>query len=78
MVKFMQHTTISEVYCDKLKKKKKLYRAIQNKRRGMLTYSVVFLHDKTCPHTDAHTRALLNESFQLGVDHPPYSPDHSE
>jgi hypothetical protein len=43
MVKFMQQgtTVMSEVYCKKLKK---LHRAIQNKRRGMLISDVVFLH----------------------------------
>jgi hypothetical protein len=41
---------------------KKLCRAIQNKRYGMLTYGVVLLHDNARPHTAAHTQA-----FQLGV-----------
>jgi hypothetical protein len=43
LVEFMQQgTTISEVYRETLKK---LHRAIQNKRLGMLTYGVVLLHD---------------------------------
>jgi hypothetical protein len=59
MVEFMQQgTTMSQVYCETLKK---LHMAIQNKRRGMLTYSVVLLHDSACPHmsTTARTQVLL-------------------
>jgi hypothetical protein len=60
MVEFMQQgtTIMSEVYCETLKK---LCRAIQNKRREMLTSNVVLLHDNACPHasTTVHTRALL-------------------
>jgi hypothetical protein len=41
-------TVMSEVFCKTLKKK--LHRAIQNKRCGMLTTSVVLLHDDGCPH----------------------------
>jgi hypothetical protein len=54
LVDFMpQGTTItSEVYCETLKK---LQRAIQNKRRGMLTSGVVLLHDNMRPHMAAHT-----------------------
>jgi hypothetical protein len=38
MVEFIQGTTVtSEVYCETLKE---MHRAIQNKRRGMLTYGV--------------------------------------
>jgi hypothetical protein len=35
--------------------KKKLIRAIQNKRHGMLTYSVVLLQDFVCPCSAART-----------------------
>jgi hypothetical protein len=51
---FMQlGTTItSEVYCETLKK---LCRAIQNKRNGMLISGVMLLHDNSHPHTAAHT-----------------------
>jgi hypothetical protein len=50
MVEFMQQGTIitSEVYCKTLKK---LCRAIQNRRHGMVTSHVVFLHDNVYPHT---------------------------
>jgi histone-lysine N-methyltransferase SETMAR len=49
-------------------------RAIQNKRHGMLTYSVV-PHDNACPHTAARTRALLEHFNWELFDHPPYSTD---
>jgi hypothetical protein len=56
LVEFMQQgTTItSEVYFETLKK---LHRAIQNKRHGMLTPSVlvVLLHDNASLHTASRT-----------------------
>jgi hypothetical protein len=42
-----------------LRNTKKLCRAIQNKRRGMLISGVVLLHDNARPHTTARTLALL-------------------
>jgi histone-lysine N-methyltransferase SETMAR len=74
MAEFMQQgtTTMSEVHC---KTPNKLHRAIQNKRRGMLTSGAVLLHDNVHPHTAARTRALLeNFNWEL-FDHPPYNPD---
>jgi histone-lysine N-methyltransferase SETMAR len=74
MVEFMQQgaTITSQVYCEILKK---VRRAIQNKRRGMLTSGVVLVHDNARPHTAACTRTLL-EHFNLGLfDHSPYGPD---
>jgi glycine cleavage system protein P-like pyridoxal-binding family len=65
-------TITSEMYCETLKK---LHRAIQNKRRGMLTSGVVLLHDNTHPHTAACTHALLQQFRWDLFDHPPYSPD---
>jgi histone-lysine N-methyltransferase SETMAR len=60
------------LYCKTLKK---LHKAIQNKRRVMLTTGLVLLHDDACPCTTAHTRALLeNFNWEL-FDRPPYSPD---
>jgi hypothetical protein len=44
------------VYCDTLKK---IHRAIQNKRRGMLSRGVVMLHDNARPHTTAATQDLI-------------------
>jgi transposase len=73
-VEFIQQgTTIaSEVYCKTLKE---LRSTIQNKRRGMLTYGVVLLHDNSRPHTAARTSALLEHFNWELFDHPPYSPD---
>jgi hypothetical protein len=57
-----------------------VFRNIKNyagpfRRRGMLTYGVVHLHDNARPHKATHTRSLL-EHFNWGLsDHPPYSPD---
>jgi histone-lysine N-methyltransferase SETMAR len=75
LVKFMQEeTTItSEMYCKTLNKKQ--CRAIQDKRCGMLTSSVVAFHNNVCPHTAAHTRALLQHFNCELFDHPLYSPD---
>jgi len=36
------------VYCEKVKK---LRRAIQNKRRGMLSATILLLHDNARPHS---------------------------
>jgi hypothetical protein len=54
VVEFMQQgtTIMSQIYCRTLKK---LHRAIQNKRRGMLTSSVVLLDDNARLHTAACT-----------------------
>uniref|UniRef100_A0A1B6ITX5 Tc1-like transposase DDE domain-containing protein n=1 Tax=Homalodisca liturata TaxID=320908 RepID=A0A1B6ITX5_9HEMI len=74
LVEFMERgTTINAaVYSDTLKK---LRRAIQNRRRGMLTSGIVLLHDNARPHTAARTQDLLN-SFGWNIfEHPPYSPD---
>jgi hypothetical protein len=56
---------------------KNFHRAIQS-RRGMLTSSVVFLHDIVRPHmnTAAHTWAALLEHLKWELfNHHPYSPD---
>jgi transposase len=58
-----------------LKITKKIRRAIQNKRRGMLTYGVVFLDDNVGPHTAARNRALPDQWHWELFDHPAYSPD---
>ncbi|GFW71542.1 mariner Mos1 transposase [Trichonephila clavipes] len=65
-------TINSERYCQTLRN---LRRAVQNKRRGKLTYKTLFLHDNARPHTANCTQELLN-SFKWEVfSHPPYSPD---
>ncbi|GFT18052.1 histone-lysine N-methyltransferase SETMAR [Trichonephila clavipes] len=52
----------------------KLRRAIQNKRRGMLSAGVVLLHDNARPHTANRTQDITSFGWeQLG--HPLYSPD---
>jgi hypothetical protein len=54
---------------------KKKYRAIQRKRRGMLTYGVILLHDDVHLHTAVCTRAVLEHFNWELFDHPPYGPD---
>ena len=73
-VEFMpQGTTInSAVYCETLKR---LRRAIQNKRRGILTSGIVLIHDNACPHSAAATQQILKQFKWDVFDHPPYSPD---
>ncbi|GFW41436.1 histone-lysine N-methyltransferase SETMAR [Trichonephila clavipes] len=66
-------TTINaDRYCETLNK---LRRAIQNKRRGMLTKGVRFHHDNAQPHTANRTTALVERFGWEMVSHPPYSPD---
>ncbi|GFW34467.1 histone-lysine N-methyltransferase SETMAR [Trichonephila clavipes] len=50
-------------------------RAIQNKRKGMLTNGVSLLHDNTRPHTAHVTKVLLKQFKREVLDHPPYSLD---
>jgi hypothetical protein len=63
-------TITSEVYCETLK-------AIQNKRRGMLTSDVVIFHYNVHLHTntDAHTRPLPKLFNWTFFDHPPNNAD---
>ncbi|PNF25373.1 hypothetical protein B7P43_G10916 [Cryptotermes secundus] len=47
----------------------------KNKRSGMLSAGIVFLHNNARPHTARWTSSLLQEfSWEL-YNHPPYSPD---
>ncbi|GFW94458.1 histone-lysine N-methyltransferase SETMAR [Trichonephila clavipes] len=62
----------SAAYCQTFKR---LRRAIQNKRRGMLTNGVRLLHDNARPYTALVTKALLKQFKWEVLDHPPYSPD---
>jgi len=59
LVKFLpQGTTInSAVYCETLKK---LRRAIQTQRRGMLSATVLLLHDNARPHPAAQTQDVIS------------------
>ncbi|XP_018564185.1 histone-lysine N-methyltransferase SETMAR-like [Anoplophora glabripennis] len=65
-------TIKADAYCETLRK---LRRAIQNKRRGLLSKGVVFLHDNARPHTANVTKNLLQGLGWEVFDHPPYSPD---
>ena len=58
LVEFVpQGTTInSVVYCETLKM---LRHAIQNKRRGMLSATILLLHDNARPHSAAQTQNLI-------------------
>ncbi|CAK9803204.1 Histone-lysine N-methyltransferase SETMAR [Anthophora quadrimaculata] len=54
---------------------KKLRRAIQNRRRGMLSKGVSILHDNARPHVAPTTVDLLQHFGWDIITHPPYSPD---
>ncbi|GBN18853.1 Histone-lysine N-methyltransferase SETMAR [Araneus ventricosus] len=59
LVDFMQRgTTINAVAYGQTMRK--LRRAIQNKRHGMLTEGILLLHDNARPHTAAQIRALFD------------------
>ncbi|GBN91789.1 Histone-lysine N-methyltransferase SETMAR [Araneus ventricosus] len=65
--------TINAVrYCETLRK---MWLAIQNKRRGMLSQGIVLLHDNTRPHSAGVTQNLIQQFGWERFDHPPYSPD---
>lgn len=74
LVDFMTRgsTINSGAYIETLKK---LRRAIQKKRRGMLASGIVLLHDNARPHTAARTQQVLNDFGCDIFNHPPYSPD---
>jgi len=65
-------TINADAYCETVRK---LRRAIQNKRRGMLSSGIVLLHDNARPHSAARTAQLLQQFRWEVSDHPPYSPD---
>ncbi|KAG5330336.1 SETMR methyltransferase, partial [Acromyrmex heyeri] len=76
----MNSTTFFQRYPEVLsmrsfQKNSNFARAIQNKRRGMLTAGVSLLHDNARPHVAASTTALLNQFSWDVLTHPPYSPD---
>ncbi|GFU74553.1 histone-lysine N-methyltransferase SETMAR [Trichonephila clavipes] len=72
LVEFMQQgTTINAAaYCATLTK---LRRAIQNKRRGLLTSGVLMLHDNARSHSAINTQNLIRSFGWEQIDHPPYS-----
>jgi hypothetical protein len=67
-----QGTTINaDVYCETVSK---LWRAIQNKRRGLFSSGVLLLCDNARPHTAARTRQLLEQLQWKVFEHPPLHP----
>ncbi|GFV35017.1 mariner Mos1 transposase [Trichonephila clavipes] len=62
----------SDAYCAT---QQKLRRALQNKRRGMLSNGVLFLHDNTRNHSSRTTRDLIGSFGWEVLDHAPYSHD---
>jgi len=62
----------STVYCEMLKK---LRHAIQNKRRGMLSATILSLHDNARLHSAAQTQDLITSFRWEQMDHSLYSPD---
>lgn len=74
LVDFLERraTINAETYCATLSK---LRRAIQNKRRGLLSSGVLLLHDNARPHSAIHTQNLIKAFGWEQIDHPPYSPD---
>ncbi len=49
--------------------------SIKNKRLGLLSRSLVFLHDNTWPHVAALTQSFLKDFRWDVLPHPSYSPD---
>jgi len=74
LIEFLpQGTTInSAVYCEMLKK---LRHAIQNKRHGMLSATILLLHNNTLPYSAAQTQDIITSFKWEHMDHPLYSPD---
>jgi len=72
LVEFLpQGTTInSAVYCKTLKK---LRLAIQNKRRGMPSATILLLHDNARPHSAAQTQDLITTFKWEQMGHPPHT-----
>ena len=69
---FPKATINSTVYCEMLKT---LRHAIQNKRRGMLSATVLLLHNNAQQHSAAQTQNLITSFKWEQMDHSPYSPD---
>lgn len=66
------NTVNADGYCATLKRVK---RAIQNKRRGMLTKGVILLQDNATSHTARTTTSLLEKFGWEVLPHPSHSPD---
>jgi len=50
---------------------------LKEKRRGVVTKGVLFLHDNVPPHRALATQKKLAYLGYQCLDHPPYSPDLS-
>jgi len=61
-------TTNTAVYCETLKK---LRRAIQNKMCGMLSATILLLHDSAQPHSAAQTQDLITSFKWEQMNHCP-------
>ena len=60
-----RNTTINaDAYCATLRC---LRQAIQNRRRGKLSYDIVLIHDNACPHTARQTQSLLHDAFHWDI-----------
>jgi histone-lysine N-methyltransferase SETMAR len=73
LVEFMPQGTIisAESYCATLRR---LWYAIQNRRRGLLSSSVMLLHDNARLYAAARMQAMLQEFGWEVFEHPAYSP----
>jgi hypothetical protein len=69
------HRRMSAVHGPNFMSDKSVREWCRNKKRGVLTSGVVLLHDNACPHTAAHTQALIQKFYWDLFDRPPYSPD---
>lgn len=66
------HTITGQYYAGMIRN---LREQIKEKRRGMLTKGVLFLHDNARVHTCGLSMATINDcGFEL-IQHAPYSPD---
>ena len=63
------HTIDSARYSDLLASK--LKPAIRTKRRGLLSNTVLLLHDNAHPHTAAHILQNINQLGLEVLEHPP-------
>lgn len=74
LIDYLQHgrTINAAYYCDLLDR---LRVAIKNKRPGLLSEKVFFIHDNARPHSARITQEKLQKFKWQVFEHPPYSPD---
>jgi len=68
-----RNTTVNAAYSASLLQK--LYDAIMEKRRGILSRGVRLLHDNAPVHTAAAIKAAVKECGFEEIEHPPCNPD---